>query len=395
MIYREKIVAALNTRRAEFLDFESGMREQFSIYRDALGQLAFVSGQELIEKLKVTDSPGARPTEEFDLARSLVLPFDREWRNHEQAREWAYETLLGRTTFAADGSQILPTKDFSVPVAAVQVAWFENSHTTDGAYVKDAAFEILTPAEVMVRTGGATEVSEQIVHRRRYGMELGAIRNYMLTRSARGFDELRPPVVFLDSLLVISFAELLPDEQRQSYVSEIIALLATSKKTGIPVVGYIDASFARDLINMLQTAFDLPDAERLYDAGLISPIMKWGDRSPLFCCARRGILDSYGDEWSRQIGFLYLKTSRDLPPSRLDVPMWVYERGLLDYVVDTVRGEVVVGNGYPYAIEAADATAVITTRDREMFYAVFQEFAERERLNLRIARKAISKAQRR
>ncbi len=395
MIYREKIIAALNTRRAEFLDFESGMREQFTLYREALDRLASLSGQELIERLKTSDSPGALPTEEFDPARSLVLEFDRVWSNHEQAREWAYETLLGRTTFAADGSQILPTKDFSVPVAAVQVAWFENTHTTDGAYVKDAAFEILTPAEVMVRTGGATEVSEQIVHRRRYGMELGAIRNYMLSRSARGFEESRPPVVFLDSLLVISFAELLPDEQRQSYVSEIIALLATSKKTGIPVVGYIDASFARDLINMLQTAFDLPDAERLYDAGLISPIMKWGDRSPLFRCARRGILDSYGDEWCRQIGFLYLKTARDLPPSRLDVPMWVYERGLLDYVVDTVRGEVVVGNGYPYAIEAADATAVITTRDREMFYAVFQEFAERERLNLRIARKAISKAQRR
>jgi hypothetical protein len=68
---------------------------------------------------------------------------------------------------------------------------------------------------------------------------------------------------------------------------------------------------------------------------------------------------------------------------------------LLDYVVDTARGEVIVGNGYPYAIEAADQTAVISVRDREMFYAVFQEFAEREQLDLRIARKAISKAQRR
>ncbi len=90
-----------------------------------------------------------------------------------------------------------------------------------------------------------------------------------------------------------------------------------------------------------------------------------------------------------------MKTAGDIPPSRLEVPMWVHERGLLDYVVDTVRGEVVVGNGYPYAIEAADVTAVLTTRDREMFYSVFQEFAERERLDLRISRKAISKAQRR
>jgi NurA domain len=395
MIYREKIMAALNTRRSEFVDFESGMREQFSIYRAALDSLASVSGEELTQRLKASASPGAQPTQEYDLARSLVIPFGEQWSNHEQAREWACATLLGRTTFAADGSQILPTKDFSVPVAAVQVAWFENSHTPDGAYVKDAAFEILTPAEVMVRTGGATEVSEQIVHRRRYGLELGAIRNYMQAAGARGIDLARPPVVFLDSLLVISFAELLPDEQRQFYVSEIISLLAISKKTGIPVVGYIDTSFARDLINMLQTAFELPDAERLYDAGLISPRMKWGDRSPLFRCARRGILDSYGDEWCRQIGFLYLKTARDTPPSRLDVPLWVYERGLLDYVVDTVRAEVVAGNGYPYAIEAADATAVLTTRDREMFYAIFQEFAEREQLTLRLAHKAISKAHRR
>ena len=202
-----------------------------------------------------SDSPGALPTQEFDLARSLVIPFEQQWSNHEQAREWAFETLLGRTTFAADGSQILPTKDFSVPVAAVQVAWFENSHAPGGDYVKDAAFEILTPAEVMVRTGGATEVSEQIVHRRRYGLELGAIRNYMQATAERGIDPARPPVVFLDSLLVISFAELLPDEQRQFYVSEIISLLEISKKTGIPVVGYIDTSFARDLINMLAGGF--------------------------------------------------------------------------------------------------------------------------------------------
>ncbi|HEX5735640.1 MAG TPA: DNA double-strand break repair nuclease NurA [Blastocatellia bacterium] len=395
MIYREKIVAALNMRRSEFIEFESGMREQFSVYRDALDGLASVSGAELIERLRSGDSPGALPTEEFDRARTLVIPFEQQWSNHEQAREWAFETLLGRTTFAADGSQILPTKDFSVPVAAIQVAWFENRHAPGGDYVKDASFEILTPAEVMVRTGGATEVSEQIVHRRRYGLELGAIRNYMKATAERGIDLARPPIVFLDSLLVISFAELLPDEQRQFYVSEIISLLDASKKTGIPVVGYIDTSFARDLINMLQAAFELPAAERLHDAGLVSQRMKWGDRSPLFRCARRGILDTYGDEWRRQIGFLYLKTASDTPPSRLDMPLWVYERGLLDYVVDTVRGEVVVGNGYPYSIEAADATAVLTTRDREMFYAIFQEFAQRERLDLRIAHKAISKANRR
>ncbi len=395
MIYRDKIMSALEGRRADFSHFDSESRAQLALYTGALDRLTAASSGKLKEMLLKSDAPGAMLTEEFDRARSLVIPFEEEWSNHEEAREWAYSILKGRTTFAADGSQILPSKDFSIPVAAVQVGWFENPHTPAGNYVKDAAFEILAPSEVMVRTGGVTEFSEQVVHRRRYGVEAGAIRNYMTATAARGFDRARPPVVFFDSLLVISFAELLPEDQREFYVSEITSLLDVSKQTAIPLVGYIDTSFARDLVNMLQEAFGLEDAQRIYDAGLLAPRMKWGDRTPLFQCARRGILDHYGDEWRRGIGFLYLKTAGDLPPARLDMPMWVYESGLLDYVVDTVRGEVVVGNGYPYAIESADAAAVLDGRDREMFYAVFQEFADRERLGLRIARKAISKAHRR
>ncbi|MFP5262869.1 MAG: DNA double-strand break repair nuclease NurA [Blastocatellia bacterium] len=395
MIYREKIMAALDSHRFDFASFDNDVRAQLVIYAEALDRLCATTADELDARLGGAESPGALVTDEFRAARSLVIPFGQEWRNHEEARAWGFKTLLGRTTFAADGSQILPSKDFSVPVAAVQVGWFENPHTPAGGYVKDARFEIMTPSEVMVRTGGDSEISEQAVHRRRYGMEVGAIRNYMLAAAARGFDAERPPVVFFDSLLVISFAELLPDDQREYYVAEVTSLLAASEETGVPVVGYIDTSFARDLINMLQAAFGLDDARKINDAALLSPRMNWGDRSVLFRCARRGILDSYGERWRRRIAFFYLKTAGDAAPSRLDVPLWVYERGLLDYVADTARGEVIVGNGYPYAIEAADQTAVITTGDREMFYALFQEFGERERLDLRVARKAISKAHRR
>jgi len=392
MIYRNKILAALESRRADFTHFQSDLRDQLLVYAEALDQFNSSSRDELIARLGESEAPGALPVEAGD----IIIPFDHEWQNREEARAWSFETLLGRTTFSADGSQILPSKDFSVPVAAVQVGWFENPHLPGGNYVKDAAFEILSPAEVMVRTGGATEISEQVVHMRRYGLEVGVIKNFMNGAAARGFDTAKPPVVFFDSLLVISFAELLPDEQRGRYVADIVSLLCTSKKTGVPVIGYVDTSFARDLINMLQAVFsDLLDAQKVHDALLLAPRMKWGDRTALFRCARRGILDSYGDEWRRDVAFLYLKTSSDGPPSRIDVPMWVYERGLLDYVVDTARGEVIVGNGYPYAIEAADQTAVLDARDREMFYAIFQEFAERERLNLSLARKAVSKAHRR
>ena len=98
----------------------------------------------------------------------------------------------------------------------------------------------------------------------RYGMEAAALRSFMHGVAARGFDAGKPPVVFFDSLLVISFAELLPDEQREFYVKEITSLLDTSRQTGVPLVGYIDTSYARDLVNMLQAAFDLPDALKRY-----------------------------------------------------------------------------------------------------------------------------------
>ena len=395
MIYREKIMAALDSRRADFAHFDTDFRAQMATYAEALDQMAALSVDELSARLGEQNAPGALPTDELDQTGALIVRFAHDWHTHEDARGWSLDILAGRTTFAADGSQILPSKDFSLPVAAVQVAWFENAHTPTGGYVKDAAFEILPPAEILVRTGGATELSEQVVHKRRYGMEAAALRSFMYGVAARGFDTGHPPVVFFDSLLVISFAELLPDEQREFYVSEITSLLDASSQTGVPLVGYIDTSYARDLVNMLQAAFALPDAQKIHDAALLAERMAWGDRTAFFRCARRGILDSYGEQWRRGVGFVYLQTTGDGPPSRLDIPVWVYESGLLDYVVDTVRGEVVVGNGYPYAIEAADQAAVLSGRDREAFYAVFQEFAERERLRLRVARKAISKAQRR
>lgn len=96
-----------------------------------------------------------------------------------------------------------------------------------------------------------------------------------------------------------------------------------------------------------------------------------------------------------RIGFTYLKTTAAAPPARIDVPMWVPERGLLDEVLDLVRAEVIVGNGYPYVIEAADAAAVLSARDRDAFYAIFQHFTEEQGLRLRVTQKAASKARRR
>ncbi len=95
------------------------------------------------------------------------------------------------------------------------------------------------------------------------------------------------------------------------------------------------------------------------------------------------------------VGFTYLQTTSDSAPARLDIPSWVYEAELLHEVLDVVRAECVIGLGYPYALETADQTAVITMRDREVFLGALQDFASREKLNFSVARKAASKGRRR
>jgi hypothetical protein len=67
----------------------------------------------------------------------------------------------------------------------------------------------------------------------------------------------------------------------------------------------------------------------------------------------------------------------------------------LEETIDAVRAECVIGLGYPYALETADATAVISARDRELFFRALQEFAKRGKLNFSVSRKDASKGRRR
>jgi hypothetical protein len=77
------------------------------------------------------------------------------------------------------------------------------------------------------------------------------------------------------------------------------------------------------------------------------------------------------------------------------MPLWVMQAGLQNRVLDWVRAEVIVGGGYPYVIETADQTAVLTLEDRQVFYRLLQDWFERQGIGLRLSRKLVSKMRRR
>lgn len=404
MLYRTHVINALEERRAQFVSFERNLRDEVG---ELSARLRSLAGRTAADVRREANADAARvtyPSDELERAGGVVVPFGAGWRSHEEARRWALDILRGRVTFAADGSQVFPGREASVPVAAVQIASFENPHSAEGRYLKDVHFEVITPDQLLAG-GRGYESPEQVVGARRFELEARAVCNFLeRQRGWRGRGE-RVPVAFFDNTLLISSlrkgAEIIFSKRYAAALGDLIAL---SRETEVPVVGYVDQSYAPDLRDLLESLYeDLPQTS-VYDAQILraragdSPplIESWGDRTIFWHCRRANLAESFFDESGAPlVGFVYVQTTADGHPARLDVPAWVHEAGLLEEVANAVRAECVVGNGYPYAIETADEAAVMTARDRQQFLRVMQDFAAEHRLDFRISRKAASKGRRR
>ena len=439
MLYTQKALDELARKRDQFAAYQSRHGEGLGAYRAALAALAarYPSAAALDAALSAlggagaTDGAppvGARPTGEYDAwlrantagaeatsTQLPTIPFGRAFAHHEEARAWA-EILRGVTTFAVDGSQLPPWRDVSVPLALVQVGLFENPHQPPAPYVKDAKVTLLAPDElesgepdtVDTQTGEDFGYSERITHLCRYELESDMIvdRMHIHATQARGAGLV---VAFYDGSLIPSFALKAPPRYRERYVRASRLLLAASAQHRIPVIGYIDTSYARDMLTMVGAlmtpapdangdAPTPPNSRGLRDALLWHGRLGWGDRTPAFLSARYDLArlgQGAEQDPATEVAFVYIQTALDRPPARIEFPRWLLDDGLLDPVMDTLRAEVIVGGGYPYPIEAADAVAVISAPDRAQFYALFQEFAAREGLNFTFSRKAISKSRRR
>jgi hypothetical protein len=305
-------------------------------------------------------------------------------------------------TFAADGSQIYTGKETLVPIAAVQIGWFENPHDGDSAYERNARFELLTPADLLAEWEEPMNPDIR-VEAARYLGEVGRLGEFLKKKSGWRSRGERMPLAFFDNPLLVPFSQ---KGLQKKFLDATVALVELSKDTGVPLVGYVDRSYSRDILSMIEAFIgaERKTASAVFDASVIrgrradgSRVLNtWGDRT-CFCYSTRRGLEGFLDPATGRssVGFTYLQTTADSAPARLDIPSWIYETGSLNEVIDIVRAECVVGLGYPYALETADQAAVISTRDREVFFRALQELTTREKLDFSVARKDASKQRRR
>ncbi len=384
-----QILALLQEKRADFERFDQTAQQAFQKYRRALATASQQTEWAILDGLSGCPprDRGAEPLEALVNDGNWVKTSGLTWQSREDSHAWVRDRLTDISTFAVDGSQIYPGKDISIPIALIQIGWFENFHSADSRYEKDIAVDVMTPADLKANSSG--DVVNQRVNMRRFEMEVERLIQYMEDRAGD-----RACLAFFDGSLVVTFAEAFDQITRDFYVKCAVRLLQASEHYQVPVVGYIDTSYARDLTAMLQRLFNLPDAPSIHDAPLLGTFMKWGDRTPLFSCRRSGVLQDYPIAIADQISFTYLKAHDGLPV-RLELPQWIYEAGRLEQILDWVRSEVIIGGGYPYVIETADQTAVLKAEDNQLFFRLLQDWAKSEDLTLRLSRKMVSKARRR
>lgn len=392
MLSRTHVLRALAEAANAFGVYEARASEQAQRYGELLRRYQALSAEQVRTAVQGVPQPGALPTAERVAGRAATLSFGARWTDHRQARTWARERLEGVLTIAVDGSQITPDPAFSIPLGAIQIGWFENPHCGAERYVKDIAFELVTPQDLAAPTGNPFSFPEQLVGLRRFERECAQLQELMY----RAADTGRETLALLDGSFIISFATQVAPELQLRYARAAQAVLRCSHETGVPVVGYVDSSAARDVTNLLRYLGSEVDEPQISDAHLLSAGMRWGDRSEFWVCARA---DRFVDEaltaHYADVCMCYLKATSHLPPARVELPRWLVEQGGAERALDLLRAECIVGLGYPYAIETADALAVITMQDRERFYALVQAHLAEQGVPLRYARKAASKRVRR
>ncbi|MEO8647632.1 MAG: DNA double-strand break repair nuclease NurA, partial [Acidobacteriota bacterium] len=206
MLTRESLNAELTKRSEEFRDFIGEHLSSADAFLSALATIGSAAPEDITSRLNASENPGAVPSRELFSNGGVVLPFSGSWADHQEARRWAAEILDNRTTFAADGSQIYTGKETSLPVAAVQIGWFENPHDATAQYQKNTRFELLTP-DILLKDQQDPMDPDIRVEARRYLGEVERIGEFLTSKQGWQERSERMPVAFFDNPLLVPFSQ--------------------------------------------------------------------------------------------------------------------------------------------------------------------------------------------
>lgn len=398
--FTEEVKSRLMESLDGYIEKSEETRSRYSAALEKLLSQSFIELQRLIESNQKCE---VGLSEEFDWHKGLCVSFEHGWKNFEEADNWAKDILMERTTFAVDGGQDFFGKELNIPIAIVQIGWFENHHLLNARYEKRSELHLIMPDEILGRE--IKEIPpETYVGQKRFSLEIKKLKDFLESQKDWETSDKRMPVAFFDGAFVVSLARREIQSDIAEQVREVINL---SEKTKVPVVGYIDRSHAYDLLSLFRVLSNptpnsteekvdrtssFIEMDDLLILESLNILQKWGDRTIFFYSNRKDLKSFFGDKTPSPIGFVYLKTVSDFLPARLDIPSWVFRDGKLKEVLDVVLAECIVSRqGYPYPLCCADQMAFIGRQQREPFIHILQKLMSKKNFKLSYSRKVKTK----
>ena len=325
---------------------------------------------EFNQALAHIDKPGARLSEEFEQDPSFIYEFPHQWQDQQKESQWAFSIMSDRPTFAVNADQIYPVQHTNESTAYIQVGNIENPHDIYPRYTKDVHAKILSGKDLLPPKSSPSYLKHDMINWHRLRLMLERLVDYMEKQALVK----TKPICFFDGPLILSFIQYMHPDHQKPYTELMRHLLQTSEETQVPLIGYIERSHATDLVAMASHLSDLWLSTSVSDSQVFKECaLNWGDRSRSHLCARRDkVMDSYYDE----VGFVYLRLGKYQPPARIEFPKWLIEAGILEEVLDIVRAECIIGEGFPKILAAAYALATITPEEDSLFNAILDELME-------------------
>ena len=144
-----------------------------------------------------------------------------------------FQILDDLKVLGVDGSQLQPLRDFGIPFGGVQAAGIILHHGK-------GEFQVFHRSKV---------VSDTNIDFERFRLEIEVMKDNLE----------RADIAFFDGSLRALYTAELSEALKKAYQREIESLLKKSERLEIPVIGYVDRSFTRDL------AFGIYDSMVLSD----------------------------------------------------------------------------------------------------------------------------------
>jgi len=398
----EKVWQLFELNKPKILNLSKEQIKSLNIFNKIAEKYFALSYNDLIYTLNKINTPrGSIPTEEYK--NGLIIPFNIKFKNHEEALKWAFDNVKNKVSVSCDGSQIFPTDELNIPIGLVQVLSYTNFHTQNqNSYKIDREIKLITPDELIYKNkiSNVSEIGNEPVDTIRFQTEMDLLSDQMelLFNS-----ENRPENVFFlfDGSLILSFIMRFADVHQDIFLNSLKKGIDNSEKYRWPLIGFIDSSSAKDILQMLSVLDNIEIKDpNLSDSGLLEYYLyfskniklNWGDRSCTFICERNDpIYLQYPSIIQSQIAFFYIKLN-SLNPARVEFPTWCLKYPkIIEEIANILRIESIIGSGYPITIDNCHHKVIITNQDRLKFIRLFQKFGELNNFDVKIKNKSRAK----